>query len=330
MRLALSLDQSVGEGQQRRGRRHVDPGRGVADAGATPIGTPICAVDEGSAAVAHQQRRKMAGARHGDVVAVDVDPARTGSWRSGRSRSTLTSPRELAQDYGRQVVLRGVGMDREPKLRHRRRGAQAASGYIPDDQQQSAILRARSGRTSRRRPQLPRPRPRTGRWSPRPDLGSTSGRRACCRVCAMVRSCAYKRRFSSAIPFERTGQLLGLIAPGDQPAGQHGRADAEQHAEDPDHPRQALGERSLERMLRAHDEGEVVVPERNRRRRVLGSDRKLLQIRDQQVRAVLRGAQVQRIVEVGEGRTALELTSGGSPAARSRRTRRSDRSDREM
>ena len=31
-------------------------------------------------------------------------------------------------------------MDREPKLRHRRRGAQAASGYIPDDQQQSAIL----------------------------------------------------------------------------------------------------------------------------------------------------------------------------------------------
>ena len=69
-------------------------------------------------------------------------------------------------------------------------------------------------------------------------------------------------------------------------------------------------------MPRVHYEREAVGPERDRDRRVLRPDRDPLQVRHQQVLGSLQRAEVQRVVEIGERRAALELRppAGGKRA----------------
>ena len=126
-----------------------------------------------------------------------------------------------------------------------------------------------------------------------------------------MRCSEYSLRFSSGDLFEQCDQLLGVVAALDQPQRQQRGADTEQHADDPDEPRQALRERADERVPGVDDEREAVVTERDRKRRGLTRQRHLVQVRDQEILGALRRAQIERVVEVRERRRLLELRPAG-------------------
>ena len=102
----------------------------------------------------------------------------------------------------------------------------------------------------------------------------------------------------------------------DQSPGEQGSADADQHPDDRDDPRQPLGERAGQRMASVHDEREAVASERDRDRRGLPFQRQALQIGDQEILGSLQRTEVQRVVQIGERRGALELRvpTGGQRA----------------
>ena len=105
---------------------------------------------------------------------------------------------------------------------------------------------------------------------------------------------------------ESACQLLGAPPSLDQPQGQCPGSERQPDADDQDDPRELLWKRAGQRLARSYDQGEDAVSKRDALPGLGSPDRGIVQARHQQIRATLGGAEVDRVVEVGEGGVALK------------------------
>ena len=123
-----------------------------------------------------------------------------------------------------------------------------------------------------------------------------------------MRCSAYSRRFSSAICSSEPASCTRLVAPVDQAGGQRGRAQAEQHPDDRDEPGQALrrrcrpsGRRGVTTNVNALSPNGITI---DACRPVIGSFFRSVTSR---FAPLCDPAEIQRVVEIGERRVALEF-----------------------
>ena len=106
---------------------------------------------------------------------------------------------------------------------------------------------------------------------------------------------------------QRSRELFGPLAPAQEPIGQQRRGQREQGPDTGDDPRQGAEEAAAERPFGGHHEREHADPEGNRRRGLATAYRQPPHVGDEQVAVTPRAAQVEGVVEVGEGAVSLML-----------------------